>query len=131
MVFSIISVTIDAILAAARNHQEKIGSHGQKSVEKIIGSAEKNRVGREPQVFFSPSACQGGGRSLTSYFLCGRGEDIFQNDVIHWQHNTCISTVGKQNLCLFCKIQYLLLGRSRQDPQFCCRGNFWQEKIHF
>ena len=31
MVFSIISVTIatDAILAAARNHPEKIGSHGQ------------------------------------------------------------------------------------------------------
>ena len=54
MVFSIISVTIDAILAAARNHPEKIGSHGQKSVEKIIGSAEKNRVGREPQVFLGP-----------------------------------------------------------------------------
>jgi hypothetical protein len=29
MVFSIISVTTDAILAAARNHPEKIGSHGQ------------------------------------------------------------------------------------------------------
>ena len=29
MVFSIISVTTDAILAAACNHQEKIGSHGQ------------------------------------------------------------------------------------------------------
>jgi hypothetical protein len=29
MVFSIISVTIDAILAAARNNPEKIGSHGQ------------------------------------------------------------------------------------------------------
>ena len=29
MVFSIISVTTDAILAAARNHLEKIGSHGQ------------------------------------------------------------------------------------------------------
>ena len=27
MVFSIISVTTDAILAAARNHPEKIGSH--------------------------------------------------------------------------------------------------------
>ena len=27
--FSIISVTTDAILAAARNHPEKIGSHGQ------------------------------------------------------------------------------------------------------
>jgi hypothetical protein len=95
MVFSIISVTTDAILAAARNHPEK-----------IIGSAEKNRVGREPQVFFRPSACQGGGRSLTSYFLCGRGVNIFQNDVIHWQCNTCISTVGKQNLCLFCNIYY-------------------------
>jgi hypothetical protein len=43
MVFSIISVTTDAILAAACNHPEK-----------IIGSAEKNRVGQElePQVFF-------------------------------------------------------------------------------
>jgi hypothetical protein len=53
MFFSIISLTTDAILTAARNHPEKIGSHGQ-SVEKIIGSAEKNRVGREPepQVFF-------------------------------------------------------------------------------
>jgi hypothetical protein len=42
MVFSIISVTTDAILAAARNYAEK------------IGSAEKNGVGREPepQVFF-------------------------------------------------------------------------------
>ena len=29
MVFSIISVTTDAILGAARNHPEKIGSHGQ------------------------------------------------------------------------------------------------------
>ena len=29
MVFSIISVTTDAILEAARNHPEKIGSHGQ------------------------------------------------------------------------------------------------------
>jgi hypothetical protein len=29
MIFSIISVTTDAILAAARNHLEKIGSHGQ------------------------------------------------------------------------------------------------------
>jgi hypothetical protein len=29
MVFSIISVTTDAILAAARNHPEKIRSHGQ------------------------------------------------------------------------------------------------------
>jgi hypothetical protein len=29
MFFSIISVTTDAILAAARNHPEKIGSHGQ------------------------------------------------------------------------------------------------------
>jgi hypothetical protein len=29
MVFSIISVTTDAILAAAHNHPEKIGSHGQ------------------------------------------------------------------------------------------------------
>jgi hypothetical protein len=29
MVFSIISVTTGAILAAARNHPEKIGSHGQ------------------------------------------------------------------------------------------------------
>jgi nitrate reductase NapE component len=29
MVFSIISVTTDAILAAACNHPEKIGSHGQ------------------------------------------------------------------------------------------------------
>jgi hypothetical protein len=29
MVFSIISVTTDAISAAARNHPEKIGSHGQ------------------------------------------------------------------------------------------------------
>jgi hypothetical protein len=28
MIFSIISVTTDAILAAARNHLEKIGSHG-------------------------------------------------------------------------------------------------------
>ena len=44
MVFSIISVTTDAILAAATVNR----------VEKIIGSAEKNRVGREPepQVFF-------------------------------------------------------------------------------
>ena len=53
MVFSIISVTTDAILPAARNHPEKIGQHGHR-VEKIIGSAEKNTVGREPepQVFF-------------------------------------------------------------------------------
>jgi hypothetical protein len=29
MFFSIIGVTTDAILAAARNHPEKIGSHGQ------------------------------------------------------------------------------------------------------
>jgi hypothetical protein len=29
MVFSIISVTADVILAVARNHPEKIGSHGQ------------------------------------------------------------------------------------------------------
>jgi hypothetical protein len=29
MVFSIISVTTDAILAAAHNHPEKIGLHGQ------------------------------------------------------------------------------------------------------
>ena len=29
MVFSIISVTTDAILAASHNHPEKIGSHGQ------------------------------------------------------------------------------------------------------
>jgi hypothetical protein len=29
MVFSIISVTTDAILAAARNHPEKIGSYDQ------------------------------------------------------------------------------------------------------
>ena len=29
MVFSIISVTTDAIFAAARNHPEEIGSHGQ------------------------------------------------------------------------------------------------------
>jgi hypothetical protein len=29
MVFSIISVTTDIILVAARNHPEKIGSHGQ------------------------------------------------------------------------------------------------------
>ena len=29
MVFSIISVTTDTILAAARNHPEKIGSHDQ------------------------------------------------------------------------------------------------------
>jgi hypothetical protein len=38
---------------AARNHPEKIGSHGQ-SCWKKIGSAEKNRVGQEPepQVFF-------------------------------------------------------------------------------
>ena len=43
MVFSVISVTTDAILPAARNHPEK-----------IIGSSEKNRAGRErePRVFF-------------------------------------------------------------------------------
>jgi hypothetical protein len=43
VVFSVISMTTDAILAAARNHPEK-----------IIGSSEKNRAGREPepQVFF-------------------------------------------------------------------------------
>jgi hypothetical protein len=53
MFFSIISVTTDAILAVARNHPERIGSHGQSRWKKI-GSAEKNRVGREPepQVFF-------------------------------------------------------------------------------
>jgi hypothetical protein len=46
-------VTTDAILAAARNHPDKIGCAVNR-VEKIIGSAEKNRVGREPepQVFF-------------------------------------------------------------------------------
>ena len=49
MFFSIISVTTDAILAAARNHPEKIGSHGQNRFEKIIESAEKNRVDREPE----------------------------------------------------------------------------------
>ena len=48
MVFSIISVTTGAILAAARNHPEV------NRFEKIRGLAEKNRVGREPepQVFF-------------------------------------------------------------------------------
>jgi hypothetical protein len=40
MVFSIISVTTAAILAAARNHPEKIGSHGQ-----IV--LKNNRVGRK------------------------------------------------------------------------------------
>jgi hypothetical protein len=40
MVFSIISVTTDAILAAARNHPEKIGSHGQ-------SNWKNNRVGRK------------------------------------------------------------------------------------
>jgi hypothetical protein len=49
MFFSIISVTTDAILAAACNHLEKIGSHGQ-------SRWKNNRVGREPepQVFFRP-----------------------------------------------------------------------------
>jgi hypothetical protein len=62
MFFSIISVTTDAILASARNHPEKIGSHGQSRnlvptlysgneivnrVEKIIGRREP-----EPQEFF-------------------------------------------------------------------------------
>jgi hypothetical protein len=40
MVFSIISVTTDAILAAARNHPEKIGSHSQ-------SLWKNNRVGRK------------------------------------------------------------------------------------
>ena len=34
MVFSVISVTTDAILAAASNHPEKIGSHGQIALKK-------------------------------------------------------------------------------------------------
>jgi hypothetical protein len=49
--FSIISVTTDAILAAARNHPEKIGSHCQ-SRWKNNRVGRKNRVGKEPQVFF-------------------------------------------------------------------------------
>jgi hypothetical protein len=46
MFFSITSVTTDAILAAARNHPEKIGCTVNR-VEKITGSAEKNRVRRD------------------------------------------------------------------------------------
>jgi hypothetical protein len=65
---SIISVTTDAILARCMSSAQppgenrvsrSIGFHGQSGftvnrVKKIIGSAEKNRVGREPepQVFF-------------------------------------------------------------------------------
>jgi hypothetical protein len=74
MFFSIISVTTDAILASARNHPEKIGSHGQSRnlvprvcaysgneivnrVEKIIGRQKKigsvgNRNHRN--FFFTP-----------------------------------------------------------------------------
>jgi hypothetical protein len=53
MVLSIISVTTDAILAAARNHPEKIGLHSQ-SRWKNNRVGRKNRVGRElePQVIF-------------------------------------------------------------------------------
>jgi hypothetical protein len=60
MVFSVISVATDAILAAARNHPEKIGRTVNR-VEKTIGSAEKNRVGQEPEpqvVFFMPRDIQ-------------------------------------------------------------------------
>jgi hypothetical protein len=45
MFFSIISVTTDAILAAACNHW---------TFDRMVNRVEKNRVGREPepQVFF-------------------------------------------------------------------------------
>ena len=61
MVLSIISVTTDAILAAARNHPEKIGSHSQ-------SRGKNNRVGRKKQgrsgtgttgIFFTPNVFTG------------------------------------------------------------------------
>ena len=49
MVFSIISVTTDTILATTSNHPQKIGSH---STNKIIGPAEKSTVGKQNHRFF-------------------------------------------------------------------------------
>ena len=55
---SIISVTTDAILARCMSSPQPPGENTKRRtvnrVEKIIGSAENNRVGREPepQVFF-------------------------------------------------------------------------------
>jgi hypothetical protein len=51
---SIISVTIDAILARCMSSPQPPGENKVIYAEKIIGSAEKNRVGREPepQVFY-------------------------------------------------------------------------------
>jgi hypothetical protein len=51
---SIISVTTDAILARCMSSPQPPGENRVNHVEIIIGSAEKNRVGREqePQVFF-------------------------------------------------------------------------------
>jgi hypothetical protein len=54
---SIISVTTDAILARCMNSPQPPGENRVArsiALKKIIGSAEKNRVGREPerQVFF-------------------------------------------------------------------------------
>jgi hypothetical protein len=54
---SIISVTTDAILALCMSSLQPPGENRVNRVEKIIGSAEKNRVGREPEpqvVFFTP-----------------------------------------------------------------------------
>ena len=60
---SIISVTTDAILARCMSSPQPPGENRVArsiGVEKIIGSAEKNRVGREPepQVFFYALAVQ-------------------------------------------------------------------------
>ena len=44
MVFSIISVTTDAILAAARNHPDKIGSHSQSRCSLRTGSQAELRA---------------------------------------------------------------------------------------
>jgi hypothetical protein len=57
---SIISVTTDAILARCMSSPQPPGENRGRTVnrvEKIIGSAEKNRVGREtePRVFFFTS----------------------------------------------------------------------------
>jgi hypothetical protein len=54
---SIISVTTDVILA--RCNEQPATARTFNRVEKIIGSAEKNRVGREPepQVFFFTPNC--------------------------------------------------------------------------
>jgi hypothetical protein len=50
---SIISVTTDAILALCMSSLQPPGENRVNRVEKIIGSAEKNRVGREPE----PQVC--------------------------------------------------------------------------